>query len=95
MDESGVCFNDKKFQSFEWSELKQVSVRFAPKENGEKTRLLFLTTKDGTDYWFNVFYFVFSYVWTVQRLKKTVPYYSKGCVPFKYYPIWDKSNLIP
>ena len=91
MDENGVCFYDKESHSFEWSELKQVSVRFTTKENGKKTRLLFLTTQDNIDYRFNIFYFVMSYVWTIQRLKKAVPYFSKGSVPFKYYKIWEKS----
>lgn len=91
MDESGVCFHNKESHSFEWSELKQVSVRFVTYEKGKKTRLLFFTTQDDTDYCFNIFKYVVSYVWTIQCLKKSVPYFSKGSVPFKYYSIWNKS----
>ena len=91
MDESGIYFHDKGSQFYEWSELKQVSVRFTSKENGKMTRLLFVTTQEGADYRFNLFYFVVSYVWTIRRLKKSVPYFSKRRVPFKYYPIWNKS----
>ena len=85
MDEKGICFHDREYHSFEWPELKQVSVRFATDENGEKTRLLFITTQDKTEYRFDLFYYVVSYVWTIRRLKKSVNYYSKGRVPFKYY----------
>lgn len=91
MDESGIFFHDKGSHFYEWSELKQVSVRFTSKANGKMTRLLFVTTQEGADYRFNLFYFVVSYVWTIQRLKKSVPFFSKGRVPFKYYPIWNKS----
>ena len=92
MDESGVFYRDKGSHFYEWSKLKQVSVRFTSKENGKMTRLLFVTTQDGADYRFNLFYFVVSYVWTIQSLKKAVPYFSKGSVPFKYYKIWNKSS---
>lgn len=92
MDESGVYFHDKGSHFYEWSKLKQVSVRFASDEKGIKTRLLYFTTKDGTDIRFDIFYFAVSYVWTIQRLKKSVPYFSKGRVPFRYYSIWKKSS---
>ena len=92
MDESGVFFHVKGAHFYEWSELKQVSVRFTTKENGKKTRLLFFTTQDNIDYRFNIFYFVVSYVWTIQSLKKAVPFFSKGSVHFKYYKIWNKSS---
>ncbi len=92
MDECGIYFHDKRSHSFGWPELKQISVRFVTNENGKKTRLLYFTTQDNTDYRFNIFYYVLSYVWTIQRLKKSVHVYSKGRVPFIYYTIWNKSS---
>lgn len=94
MDESGVYYYDKGAHFYEWAALKQVSVRYAAKENGNKTRLLFLTIQDDTEYRFNIFYFVISYVWTIHRLKKAVPFFSNGSVSFKYYPILNRSSYV-
>ena len=92
MDESGIYFHDKGPHFIGWSELKQISVRFVQVENGKKTRLLYFTFQDGSDQRFNIFYYVVSYVWTIRRLKKSIVHFSRGSVPFKYYPIWSKSS---
>lgn len=93
IDENGVYFHDehdRKSHSFEWSKLKEVSVKTGPIGNGKRARLLFITTQDATEYRFNIFYFVFSYFWTMHRLRECVNFYSKGSVSFKCNNIWDK-----
>jgi hypothetical protein len=91
MDGNGVYYcdedHDKKPHYFDWSDLKQVSVKRAPKESEKKGKLLYFITQDDTEYGFDLFPYVLSIVWTTRRLKKAVPYFSKGSVPFKHYTI--------
>ena len=96
MDENGVFFcdvnHDKESHCFNWQDLKLISINRIPKETGKKGRLVYFTTQDDEKYCFDLFPYVLSSFWTIRRLKKTVPYFSKGSVPFKYYSIWNKSS---
>ncbi len=100
IDEKGVfytdvSYSDKESHFFEWSDLKQITVQRCYNKKGTKEKGLCFTTQENDVYVFFVFkYYAFNWR-AIHRLKKTVPYFSKGRVPFKYYPIWDKSNLIP
>ena len=96
IDEKGVYYCDinhgKESQCFGWQDLKQISINRIPKETGVKGRLACFTTQDDENYLFDLFPYVMSSFWTIRRLKKTVLYFSKGSVLFKYNSIWNKSS---
>lgn len=103
MDEGGIYFLEGKTTFgfwvlsskplyFEWSKLKQVSIKAVRKRNGRIVRLLNITTQNETEYCFDIFNYVVSYFWTKHRLKQCVNNFSKGEVPFKCYHIWNKSS---
>lgn len=97
IDEKGVYYTDVSYSDeephfFEWSELKQITVQRCYNKAGTKDRGLCFTTQENDEYVFFIFkYYAFNWI-AIQRLKKSIPFFSKGRVPFKYYSIWNKND---
>lgn len=96
IDQEGVYYtdlyySDKEPHFFEWSDLKQITVQRCYNKAGAKERGLCLTTQDNTEYVFFVFKYYVFYGRAIQCLKKSVPFFSRGRVPFKYISIWNNS----
>lgn len=92
MDEHGIFFHNKRPHSFEWQDLKEVSVRYLTNEKGEKNRMLIIITQSNIEYRLDIFKFVLSNASTIRRLKELVDSYSQGTVSFKNYPYRSKKS---
>lgn len=92
MDEHGIFFHNKRPHSFEWQDLKEVSVRYLTNEKGEKNRMLIIITQSNREYRLDIFKFVLSNASTIRRMKELVDSYSQGTVSFKNYPYRSKKS---